>query len=295
MSSLHLWRRISRLDTGDPIALRASQSRMPETKSKRRFRISRWLKLVAALALIALLAYEPGLVVLVFALPMALITLMVISPLLLPIATWVFGAALVAGIIDGINREKRQHTYELLCSSAVGAQKANLSFATGILHRGGGFAVLRWGSLATLRCGAAILLLLLTLILWQLVVKPGGVGVAQARLIIVPALLLLHYYAHLVQTLALGLSLGILCGGLPLAKSEATMLAICLYMTGTALPVAAGALMYLAGRGMLLEGDEAGLLLVECGAALVVAAARELGARLAWRGLGVRFGGERLG
>ena len=143
--------------------------------------------------------------------------------------------------------------------------------------------------------GAAILLLLLTLILWQLVVKPGGVGVAQARLIIVPGLLLLHYYAHLVQTLALGLSLGILCGGLPLAKSDATMLAICLYVTGTALPVAAGMMVYVAGRGMLLEGDEAGLLLVECGAALVVVAARELGVRLAWRGLGVRFGGERLG
>ena len=283
VTSLRLWRQIAQLDTTDPIALRASQMRKPVARARRRLRFSRALILIASVAASVCIAIAPQLIILLFALPMALITLMVASPLLLPIATWVFGAALIAGIVSGIHREKRQHTYELLCNSTAGALHANLSFAAGILHRGGWFAILRWGSLATLRGGSALLILLALLILWQL--AAAGVGMEQARLLIVPSLLLLLYYAHLMGTMTLGLCLGLLCAGLPLAKPDATMFGICAYIAATALPIASGALLYLAGRALLLEGDAASLLVLEAAAALCVIGMREAAWRLAWRGV----------
>ena len=288
VTSLRLWRQIAQLNTTDPIALRASQMRKPAIRD-RRLRIPPPLILIASLAAVVCIAIEPGLVILLFALPMSLITLMVASPLLLPIVTWVFGAALIAGIVGGIHREKRQHTYELLCSSEAGALGANLSFAAGILHRGGWFAVLRWGSLATLRGGAALLILLSLLVLWQLATA-GGVGVDQARLLFAPALLLLLYYSHLTGTMALGVCLGLVCGGLPLGKPDATMLGLCAYIAATALPLASGALVYLAGRALLVEGDAASLLVLEAAAALCVIVAREVAWRMAWRGVVWRLG-----
>ena len=166
MMSLRLWRQVSQPDIQNPIFRRASQIHKPMSGARRGYRTPRVLLILSAIAAIALLIHAPVLFTLVFALPIVMIALVVASPALLPFFTLAAGAYSVIEVINGIYREKVQHTYELICSSARGSLDANLSFAIGILHRGAWFGALRWGTLQSLRAGryvfvAAVILALL--------------------------------------------------------------------------------------------------------------------------------------
>ena len=182
MLSRRLWRSLAAADINDPIFRRVSQIRMPLRAAKGGLRLPRRLALLGAIALIGALIHSPTLMIGVLVLPMLLITAMVAAPLLLPVATWLAGIHLTAAVISGIDREKRQNTYDLICALTNGRLSASWSFAIGIAHRGDWFAPLRWGTLATMRAGLALLGGLIVFGLLTAAFGQGRLGIEQWRL-----------------------------------------------------------------------------------------------------------------
>ena len=110
MMSLRLWRQVSQPDIQNPIVRRVSQMNKPVSKASRSYRTPRVLLVFSAIAVTALLVHAPQLFTVLFALPMIVIVLVVASPALLPLFTVVAGAFTVLEVINGIYREKVQHT-----------------------------------------------------------------------------------------------------------------------------------------------------------------------------------------
>ena len=218
MMSLRLWRMVSVADINDPIFRRASQMNKPVRKASHDLRTLPILLLLAAIAVAALLIHAPALFTLVFALPIVMIALVVASPALLPFFTLAAGAYSVIEVINGIYREKVQHTYELICSSTRGSLDANLSFAVGILHRGAWFGVLRWGTWQSLRLGRYVLFAALLLTVWLLLSDRASLGFEQLHVLSLIALLLILYYAQLTQTMVMSLIIGLFCSSFDLSK-----------------------------------------------------------------------------
>ena len=214
----------------NPIFRRASQTYKPSRSPKRGYSVPRPLLLIAVIALIAAVAHEPQLLLLLFEVPIVMITLVVASPALLPLFTLCMGALLALEVIQGIYREKHQHTYELICSSTPGSLHANWSFAKGILHRGGWFSALRWGSAQSLRLGRIVLGGALLLIVWLLLSDHTRFGFEQVRVLLLIALLLALYYTHLTQTLVLSLLIGLFSSSFDLNGRDAVFIGVCLYL-----------------------------------------------------------------
>ena len=232
----------------------------------------RILLLAAACAILAALVQAPNLLLLVLILPMLLLALMVATPVLLPLYAWIAGLQLTAEVIASLSREKYQHTYELLGATPRGSLDASWSLAIGVLHRSPWFAPLHWGTRLTIRAGLALLGGLGILALLWAAAGGGGLGLEQARLLLLPALGLALYWSNLAQCLSLSLALGLLCGGLDLSRQDAAFVGLAGYLALSLLPVAAGLL------GALALGEVAGI--------VMVVGLRELGLWLVWRGLG---------
>ena len=244
MLSARLWRQIAQPDTRNPIFRRASQGYKPASAPERRYSFPRPLLLIAGIALILGVALQPQLLLLLFGIPIVMIMLVVASPALLPLFTLAAGIILAVASIQGIHREKRQHTYELICSSTPGSLVANWSFAKGLAHRGGWFAALRWSSAQSLRLGGVVLGGALLLILWLLLSDPSRVGLEQLRLALLIALVLILYYTHLTQTIVLGLTIGLFLSSFDLEERDAAFIGVCLYVLAQALPIGLAVLFY---------------------------------------------------
>ena len=273
MMSIRLWRSISQASIADPIFRRVSQSQRQSPTPKPR-RPSRLLLLAAACAMLAAVAQAPSLLLLVLILPMLLLALMVATPVLLPLYAWIAGLQLTAEVIAALSREKHQHTYELLGATPRGRLDASWSLAIGALYRCPWFAPLHWGTRLTVRVSLALLCgLSLMALLWTAAGR-SGLGMEQARLILLPALGLALYWSNLAQTMSLSLALGLLCGGLDLSRQDATVVGLFGYVALSLLPVVAGLV------GFVALGEVAGI--------AAVLGARELGLWLVWQGLGWR-------
>ncbi len=295
MLSSRLWRQIAQPDTRNPIFRRASQSYKPASAPKRRYSFPRPLLLIAGIALIVAVALQPQLLALFFGIPMVMIMLVVASPALLPLFALVAGMFLAVEIIGGITREKRQHTYELICSSTPGSLYANWSFARGITHRGGWFAALRWGGAWSLRLGGVVLGGALLLILWLLLSDQAQVGLEQLRVPLLIALLLVLYYSHLTQTVVLSTLIGLFLSSFDLDKRDAAFISVCLYILAQALSIGLALLFYVTCSRLFYEPQTLVSMGVESVTVGIVILSREALIVALWRGLRARLDSSSLG
>lgn len=284
MLSIRLWRSMADATIDDPILQRVSRRRNPAPSVKRR-RLPRFLGLLAALAYMAGVVHSPGLLVALLIVPIMLIMLMVATPLLLPLYVWVAGIQVTADVIGGIYREKRQRTYDLICTSTRGALDASWSCAAGALHRCEWFMPLRWGTARTLRAGLALLGGLSVFALLGAVSGGQAVGYEQTRILLLVTLLLALYYSNMIQTLALSLVVGLYFSSFELSRYDSTLIGLFGYVMLSLLPVLAGALVLVAGGRALVEPPAVDLMAVEILALLLVVGLREAGVMLMWRGL----------
>ena len=284
MLSWRLWRTIAEADIHDPIFRRVSKVQRPAIDAAPRKRKGPALWLIGGLALTVAVIMAPQLLALVLAVPIIMITLVVAAPLYLPVLIWLAGAVATAEIISGIYREKHQHTYDLICASTRGPLQASWSFASGIVHRGGYFLPLRWGTRASLRMGAAALAGLSLVTLVFALAGAVAFGIEQVRLLLLPLLLLAVYYANLTQTFASSHIIGLLASSFDLAKRDAALAGALAYLVLGALPWMGAGLVYAVFRGLAGEGL----------ALVVVVAGRELVVVGLWRVLGRRMGMARL-
>ena len=285
MFSWRLWQQLAEPDRHNPIFRRASQTYKPSRSPKRRYSVPRPLLLIAVIALIAAVVHEPQLLLLLFEIPIVMITLVVASPALLPLFTLCMGALLAVEVIQGIYREKHQHTYELICSSTPGSLHANWSFAKGILHRGGWFTALRWGSAQSLRLGRIVLGGALLLVVWLLLSDHTRFGFEQVRVLILIALILALYYTHLTQTLVLSLLIGLFSSSFDLNRRDAVFIGVCLYLFAQALSIGLALLFYITCSRLLFEPHALIKLLVESATVALVILSREALIVLLWQPL----------
>lgn len=289
MMSMRLWRKLAAMDINDPIFRRVSEIRRAAAPPKPGFRAPRLLIVAAIPALIAALAHKPELLALALVIPMLMLTLMVATPVLLPLFVIIASARLTFEVIGGIYREKHQHTYELICASTRGALKASWSFAAGILYRSDWFLPLRWGTLLTSRFGLAALGGLSLLTLLSALLRPQAVGMEQLRLLALWALLLALYYSNMTQTLALSLLVGLYASSFDWSRNDGMTVGIFLHLALTSLPLAIGGMAFVMFGRAAVESGPLLRTLAEGGSLLLIVALREAQIALLWRALARRL------
>ena len=293
MLSLRLWQQIAEPDTHSPVFRRASQMHKPMSGARRGLRAPRVLLILSAIVVMALLVHAPQLFTVLFVLPMIVIVLVVASPGLLPLFTVVAGAFTVLEVINGICREKVQHTYELICSSTRGSLDANWSFAIGILHRGAWFGALRWGTLQSLRAGRYVFFGAVILACLLLLSDRASVGIEQLHVLTLIALLLILYYAQLTQTMVMSLIIGLISSSFDLSKYDASFVGICLYIFWQVVPPALALLFYVTCGRLLLEQHPLTQMLIESVTVLIFIGSRESLIALLWLPLKHRLNSSR--
>ena len=284
MLSWRLWQLVSEPDINNPIFKRVSQIHKP-AKQTRHIRIPRLLVAGSLLALMIILIQAPQLLLLVFEIPILMITLIVLSPALLPFAILLAGAYLVSEVIGGIYHEKHQYTYDLICASTQGSFNASWSFAIGILHRGDWFAALRWGTRLTLRLGQGILIALTLLTVWLAASDGYPVGFEQLRLLLMLVLGLTLYYTQMTQPLVISLVVGLYASSLDWVKRDATWIGMVLYVLAQGLPFLLALLVYIGFNRVDLEPHPLVTIVIEGISLAVIVFTREVILILLWHPL----------
>ena len=264
----------------------------PAARTMPRRKAPRLLWLVAILALALMIVAAPQLLALALALPISMITLVVAAPIWLPAAVGLAGAVSTGEIISGIQREKQQNTYDLICASTQGKLKASWSFASGNLHRGGYFLPLAWATRASLRLGLAALAGLTCFTLLFALSGAASFGIVQLRLLLLPLLIAAVYGSNLTQTFALSHIIGLLVSSFDWAKRDALLAGLLAYGLLHTLPVVGAGLVYLPFRWLVYAPHPLALLVIETFALLLIVAGRELTIMALWSALRRRMAGE---
>ena len=294
MLSLRLWRTIAEAEIHDPIFRRVSRIQTPTVPSKpswRGPRLARWAAVVAASLALCL---APQMLALVLIVPILMMSLVVAAPLYLPAVVWLAGALATGELMSGIYREKRQHTYDLICASTQGKLNASWSFASGRLHRGASFQSLRWGTRMSLRLGLAALAGLTALVLLFALAGDYAFGARQVRLLLLPLLLLAVYFTNLAQTFVTSHLIGLLFSNCGWAQRDATLVGVLAYLLLSSLPLLGAGLAYLSFRWLVIEPGALTLLAAESLALLLVIGGREGVIVGLWAALRRRLDGGRL-
>ena len=269
--STGLWRALGQVERGDTITLRFSGAGRPSRRQRQTSALPRKLLVLGIVLVAAALIAAPQLLTLVVALPLMALSLVVLTPVLLPFFAPLLGALLTAEIVAGIARERSQHTWQLLCACPGGALQASLSCAIGIAQRTSWLLPLRFLARMTLRAAAALWLALAALGLWLALSGSQPLGAEQARLLLLLLLGMGLYHAQLAQTLWLAALCGLWASAFDLRRADAALAGLCLYLALAVLPLLAA--FWLAGRGWALAGIALAL------------ASREAAAWILWRGL----------
>ena len=277
MMSLRLWRQVSQPDIQNPIFRRASQIHRPMSGARRGYRTPRVLLILSTIAVTALLVYAPQLFIVFFALPMIVIVLVVASPALLPLFTVVAGAFTVLEVINGIYREKVQHTYELICSSTRGSLDANLVLCHWHLAP---WCLVRRVALGdtAIAAGRSLCLCCRRDFGFACCCCPTAqaLGIEQLRVLSLIALLLILYYAQLTQTMVMSLIIGLISSSFDLSKYDASFVGICLYIFWQVVPPALALLFYVSCGRLLLEQHPLTVMLIESVTVLIFIGSREV-------------------
>ena len=285
MLSWRLWQLISEPDISNPIFKRVSQIHKLVAKPRRSVRIPRLLVYIGLLAMLIALIQAPQFLLLVFEIPILMLTLMVLSPILLPFVILLAGGWLVSAVIGGIYREKRQYTYELICASTKGSFYASWSFAMGILHRGDWFAALKLGARLSLRLGQGIMAALALLTFWLALSNSHLVGFEQLRLLLMPALALTLYYTHMTQSFVISLVIGLYASSFDWVKRDAAWIGMVLYALAQGLPFLLALLVYIGFNRVVLAPHPLAAIAIDIISLAVIVFTREAVIVLLWHPL----------
>lgn len=268
--SWRLWQALAQPDREDPLIRRLSQADRPRNPprsphpdgGKRILRVQPLLMLLALVIGIGSFFYAPQLLMLFFTLPVVLLTLLVLSPLLLPAVVPWLGLLLTSEILAGVARERHWHTWHLLCALPGGALQANWSCAIGIAQRGAWLLPLRFLARLMLWLGVAVWLLLALLGIWLALTAQQALGGEQARLLLLLALGLAVYYAQLAQTLAVAVVCGMWASAFDWQRRDVAFAGLGLYLALGVLPLLLG--LWMASHGWWLAAVGLALTLREC-------------------------------
>ncbi len=252
--SWRVWQALAQPDRDDPLVRRLSQADRPIARQGPAWRAPRMLLALLVLLCLGSLFYAPQLLMFFFTLPVVLLTLLVLSPLLLPAIVPLLGVLLTSEILAGIARERHWHTWPLLCALPGGALQANWSCAIGIAQRGAWLLPLRFMARLMLWLGMALLALLALLSLWLAITDQQALGEEQARLLLLLALGLVVYYAQLAQTLALAVVCGLWASAFDWQRRDVAFAGLCLYLALGVLPLLLGLWMMSQGWWLLAVG-----------------------------------------
>lgn len=252
--SWRVWQALAQPDRDDPLVRRLSQADRPIARQGPAWRAPRMLLALLVLLCLGSLVYAPQLLMFFFTLPVVLLTLLVLSPLLLPAIVPLLGVLLTSEILAGIARERHWHTWPLLCALPGGALQANWSCAIGIAQRGAWLLPLRFMARLMLWLGMALLALLALLSLWLAITDQQALGEEQARLLLLLALGLVVYYAQLAQTLALAVVCGLWASAFDWQRRDVAFAGLCLYLALGVLPLLLGLWMMSQGWWLLAVG-----------------------------------------
>jgi len=265
--SWRLWQALAQPDRDDPLVRRLSQADRPIARQGSPWPASRKLLLLVVVLGIGSLFYAPQFLMLFFTLPVVLLTLLVLSPLLLPAIVPLLGALLTSEILAGIARERHWHTWPLLCALPGGPLRATWSCAIGIAQRGVWLLPLRFLARLTLWLGVAFWLLLALLGIWLALTDQQILGGEQTRLLLLLALGLAVYYAQLAQTLAVAVVCGMWASAFDWQRRDVAFAGLCLYLALGLLPLLLG--LWMTSRGWWLVAVGLVLLMRECAAWLL--------------------------
>ncbi len=260
--SWRVWQALAQPDREDPLVRRVSQTDRPIASQTPPGRVPRMLLLFALAIGIGSLFYAPQLLMLLFSLPVVLLSLLVLSPLLLPVVVPLLGALLTSEILAGIARERHGHTWSLLRALPGGAVQANWSCAIGIAQRRAWLSPLRFMARFMLWLGGLFWLLLALLSIWLALTNQQALGDEQARLLLLLALGMAVYYAQLAQTLAVAVVCGMWASAFDWQRRDVAFAGLCLYLALGVLPLLLG--LWLTSRGWWLLAVGLVLLLREC-------------------------------
>lgn len=260
--SWRVWQALAQPDRDDPLLRRLSQADRPIARQGPTWRVPRKLLLLAFVFMLGSLFYAPQFLMLFFSLPVVLLTLLVLSPLLLPVFVPLLGALLTSEILAGIARERHWHTWSLLCALPGGAVQANWSCAIGIAQRGVWLLPLRFMARLMLWLGGLFWLLLALLSVWLALTNQQALGDEQARLLLLLALGMAVYYAQLAQTLTVAVVCGMWASAFDWQRRDVAFAGLCLYLALGVLPLLLG--LWLTSRGWWLVAVGLVLLLREC-------------------------------
>jgi hypothetical protein len=197
---------------------------------------------------LAALVLSYGLISLLLALfvvPAVGIFVVLVLPALLPPLAVLAGTLWAALISSWVVRESRGHTYDLLCAAPDGALGANWVIASGCLHRGDVLAGLRLGVLTALLLGGLFFGLLLMVAVFLIVrsAAPDTLVTALRTLLDLGALIVV-FYLHFIQSVALSALVGISAAGLFGSRGDTPWLAAALYLAVQAISAAVFALFH---------------------------------------------------
>ena len=265
--SWRVWQALAQPDREDPLLRRLSQAGRPTARQNPPWRPPRSLLLLLALLGIGSLFYAPQLLMAFFSLPVVMLSLLVLSPLLLPLIVPLLGVLLTSEILAGIARERQWHTWSLLCALPDGALQANWSCAIGIALRGAWLLPLRLLARLMKWLVLVLWLLLALLSIWLALTNQQAWGDAQARLLLLLALGLAVYYAQLAQTLAVAVVCGLWASAFDWQRRDVAFVGLCLYLALGVLPLLLG--WWVTSRGWWLMAVGLVLMLRECAAWLL--------------------------
>ena len=151
-----------------------------------------------------------GILIVFFGIPALIIIAILITPLALPIAVGLAGGMWAARISHTLVRERQSHTYDLLCAMPDGKLGANWAIASGSLHQGNIFSLLRAVMVLALLLGGALLaLLMIVTVVLALRSNPTETIIVALRTICDIVVLLLLFYAHFVQSVVMSVLVGV--------------------------------------------------------------------------------------
>ena len=245
MLSWRLWQTLSEPPFRNPIFHRIRSEHHKRYRPKQQVVMPSYFHYIMLVFVVIGIIRVPEILVILIQLPALLIVFAIISPILFPIVVMFTGGYLISKIVSGINKEKRQYTYELLCASPQGTLHACLLFAMGIFYRGDWFNWQQTFVHLTFRVIQIILIVLGGLTLLTFISGDESTHFVSLRTLVNLVLLLGLYYSSLLQPFVLSLLIGVYGASLDLNQRDSNIVALLLYVVLQCVPYIVGLALFI--------------------------------------------------
>lgn len=234
MLSWSLWKSIKDPPMGHPVFQRASIEQPIEFPWITSPFIKRFTRLLVGVLAIIVFLQNPKLILMVFMGSAFFVLAIIVTPLLLPLAIFVYGSYLAASISSVISTEKNAHTYSLLCVSPGGSLNINWIIGGGVLHRGSPFEWLHAAIRTVIVISLVGMLVIAVIIISMTVSMLSGNEVPALpdalRTSVEILAILAVFYSGYIQSLILAVIVGILVPQFDYRKRDMPVTAVVSYL-----------------------------------------------------------------